>query len=97
MHRSHSPFGAALTLFAIIAKGEPAYNPVGHNQQVLFNHVGKAGGGSVRNILYKSNLLHNTHCCTGNMLVDVFHPYGTLTRDLKHPYIILNVRDPVAR
>lgn len=65
--------------------------------QILFNHVGKAGGGSVRSTLFDSLLLHSTFCCSGNKLVDVWHPYGYLEPKLAYPYIVLNVRDPVDR
>ena len=61
------------------------------------NHVGKAGGGSVRTTFAKTGLLHNDNCCVGNKLVDVWHPYGNLVPQLEHSYIVLNVRDPVDR
>ena len=88
---------SALFTLAILATSVGFASTFSHRHQILFNHVGKAGGGSVRTTFAKTGLLPNDNCCVGNKLVDVWHPYGNLVPQLEHSYIVLNVRDPVDR
>ena len=88
---------AFLAIAATSSADTPGHNPTHPNQQILFNHVGKAGGGSVRSVMRESKLLDSNSCCKGNRLIEVWHPYGFLMPAVNYPYIVMNVRDPVDR
>jgi len=88
---------AFLAIAATSSADTPGHNPTHSNQQILFNHVGKAGGGSVRSVMRESKLLDSNSCCKGNRLIEVWHPYGFLMPAVNYPFIVMNVRDPVDR
>lgn len=60
------------------------------DKKILFLHIGKAGGGTITDIIKFNNLTHK---------VDIWHPQGVLYGRMfvMYDHILINVRDPVKR
>lgn len=60
------------------------------SNHILFLHIGKAGGGTITEIIKKNNL---------DSKIDIWHPQGVLNDELfsLYDHILINIRDPVDR
>lgn len=79
-----------LTNDQLFVKHKNGHTGQENDKPVLFLHIGKAGGGTITEIMKYNNLTD---------LVDVWHPQGVLTKKthLYHKHIMVNVRDPINR
>jgi DNA replication protein DnaC len=75
--------------FGLIRKA-CSLSPQDPKKRVLFLHIGKAGGGTITDIIKFNNL---------DQHVEIWHPQGELRKRLFiwYDHILINIRDPVER